>query len=421
MRITSSKLRCGAIICCGSCFILLCRSALFDAKVWTSWSILKERFSEGNLKQTQISHAELREILMLKRVRHLQSSCKRADIGAYRFNFKQVSEIFYVDTKSNLSYCKVPKAGSSFMTDIFLVLNNDRHNITKYADKNSELVDQMFELSRSQVHTIGNKKLHTTSLITDEQQSKTMTLIISRDPYSRLFSAYVDKFYLLGHVKSAREISQRRLSCGYNVTFQEFLDYVISKAYGGYQIDRHWAPVYLLCHACDVRYDVVATTQTLSADVEHILDYINVTDSTKNNLIKLTHNKYDNKTVISLIDTYIKLWEKNKKVCPEFREYLPKIWKSLQIQGKLKSEISFPTLEFSRLIKKEANISHFTNVFLHYVSKYKVSSEERTFQRRKALVDAFRTVKKTTIRKIQELYKLDFLLFEYDTSPPNTI
>jgi chondroitin 4-sulfotransferase 11 len=400
---------------------------VLDANLWTSWNLFKEKLSDGtsNLKQTHISHAELWKKMMLKRVRHLQSSCEKADTEEYRFSFNQVSEIFYVDKKSNLSFCKVPKAGSSFMTDIFLVLDNDGHNLSRRFNKSLELVDETFELTRSRVHVIGNKKLATTSLVTDKNQSKTLNLIVSRDPYSRLFSAYVDKFYLIGHVKSAREISQRKgkigSSCGYNVTFQQFLDYVIEKAYGGYQINRHWAPVYLLCHACDVRYDVVGTTQTLSADVEHVLDFINVTDSTKNSLIKLIHDKYDNKTVISVVDTYIKIWKQNKNLCPDFREYLSKIWNSLQIQGKLKFEIPFPSQEFLRLIRKKANISQFTNVFLHYVSKYKVNSNERKFQRRKSLVDAFRPVKKSTISQIQELYKLDFVLFDYDKSPPRTI
>jgi chondroitin 4-sulfotransferase 11 len=395
-----------------------------DANVWTLWNIFEEEMHMGNLiKQSQIFPAFRKK--MLKRVRHLQSACERADIGAYRFNFSQVSDIFYVDTNSNLSYCKVPKAGSSFMTDIFLVLDNDRQKPTKYWNRSSEIVDQMFELNRDHVHVIGNQKFETRSLLTNKKQSKTLNLIITRDPYSRLFSAYVDKFYLLGIVESAREISQKRgkkiTSCGYNVTFQEFLDYVISKAYGGYKINRHWAPVYLICHVCDVRYDVVGTTRTLSADVELVLNYINVTDSTKTNLIKLIHDKYNQTIVISLLDAHVNKWKENKKLCPDFIEYLSKIWNSLQIQGKLKFDVPFPSHEFSGLVREKGNISQFTNVYLHYMSKYKLSSEEGKFQRRKSLVDAFRLVKKTTINKIQELYKLDFLLFKYDKSPPTTI
>ncbi|XP_061174435.1 uncharacterized protein LOC133183501 [Saccostrea echinata] len=164
-----------------------------------------------------MSPKELREQQLKKRVQHLRSTCKSADINRYNFDFRQVSENFYGNKEANLSYCKVPKAGSSFMTEIFLVLEKDR----------AQSVDEIFEISRSHVHAIGNKKLSTSALI-KEKQPNSVTLIVSRNPYSRLYSAYVDKFYLFGLVKAAREISdnngKRRLSCGYNVTFQEFLD-----------------------------------------------------------------------------------------------------------------------------------------------------------------------------------------------------
>ncbi|XP_062577765.1 carbohydrate sulfotransferase 14-like [Saccostrea cucullata] len=301
MRIKAYKVCCCVSIFCGSCLILFAfRSTIFVGKVWNSFNILNQKYHVDKSKYVQMSPTQLREQRMQKRVQHLRSTCKLADINRYNFDFRQVSENFYGNKEANLSYCKVPKAGSSFMTEIFLVLEKDR----------VQSVDEIFEISRSHVHVIGNRKLSTSALI-KTKQSNSVTLIVSRNPYSRLYSAYVDKFYLFGLVKEAREISKksgkRSLSCGYNVTFTEFLDYVISKAYGGYQINRHWAPVYLLCHACDVRYDIVSKTDSLSADIEYVLDNINISYETRNKLIKLIHNKIDNKSVISLLNTYITL------------------------------------------------------------------------------------------------------------------
>jgi hypothetical protein len=98
---------------------------------------------------------------MLERVRHLQSSCKslkRANISAYRFSSKQTYQMYYMDEKSNLSYCKVPKIGSSFMTDIFLVLDKDRERLTKYSNKSSESVHQILELDRESLHIVAKHK-----------------------------------------------------------------------------------------------------------------------------------------------------------------------------------------------------------------------------------------------------------------------
>lgn len=371
-----------------------------------------------------MSPSELRKSQMLKRVHALQTTCKETDLKAYKFEFYQVTSRFYVDTNANLSYCKVPKAGSSFMTEVFFALDKDRNNQNGTSISKSKSVDDIFEMSRRIVHAIGNNKLQTTPLLRDDD-TKTTALLVSRDPYSRLYSAFIDKFYLFGLVKASVEISKskkKRISnCGYDVTFQEFLDYVMKNAYGGYPINRHWAPVYLLCHACDVRYDVVSKMDTLSSDMENILDNINVSYSMRQSLINVIQSKYDNKSAISLIQTYMKFWKQYEKLCPKLIDYLLKIWKSFKIQGKLKSDVPFPKRRFSNAIKKGTNSDGVIDLFLEYMTKYKLSARERRLQRRSYLVKAYAEVSDTTIGKIQELYELDFRLFQYDTSPPTTI
>lgn len=102
-------------------------------------------------------------------------------------------------------------------------------------------------------------------------------------------------------------------------------------------------------------------------------------------------------------------------------EYLSKIWKSFKIQGKLRIDLLFPKRKFAKAIKGEININEVIAIFLEYMTKYKLTSGERKLQRRRALVKAFSTVSEETIIKIQELYKLDFMLFQYDTSPPTVV
>lgn len=160
---------------------------------------------------------------------------------------------------------------------------------------------------------------------------------------------------------------------------------------------------------------------TLSNDMESILDYTNVSYSTRSSLINIIHRKYENKTAISLINVYIKSWNQYKKLCTDFLEYLSKIWKSFKIQGKLRIDLPFPKRKFAKAIKGEININEVIAIFLEYMTKYKMTSGERKLQRRRALVKAFSTVSEETIIKIQELYKLDFMLFQYDTSPPTVV
>ena len=65
-------------------------------------------------------------------------------------------------------------------------------------------------------------------------RESTLKVMTAHDPYSRLFSAFVDKYLLLGRLARKLAIHLKRgfkdgrnSYCWYDFTFQEFLDYVV--------------------------------------------------------------------------------------------------------------------------------------------------------------------------------------------------
>ena len=114
-------------------------------------------------------------------------------------------------------------------------------------------------------------------------------LIFVRHPFERLVSAYHDKFangnsstvYQLGIgtqiIRKYRPgASQLSLKNGHDVTFPEFVTYVIDEwTSGRRQLDVHWRPMIDLCLPCSMEYDIVGKFETLYQDVEFLLRKLN--------------------------------------------------------------------------------------------------------------------------------------------------
>ena len=149
-------------------------------------------------------------------------------------------------------------------------------------------------------------------------QTYTKFLIV-RHPFSRLFSAYKDKFvvafqygdrmadkiirqnYLSNMTQTSIVQMRQELKRGGNeltsglsdnivkqlrrldskagnfkITFLEFLNFLISKkGPNGFTVgDDHFDPVYIVCNPCAIRYDIIAKFETLLNDSNLILNYV---------------------------------------------------------------------------------------------------------------------------------------------------
>ena len=254
-----------------------------------------------------------------ERKRILAESCKRTDIfRSYNFTSERSKEKFYVSASANITNCVVPKAGSWFISKLFL----HTIGVTERDDMHERCFSnfgQHWPLSNS--------------------ANTALKFMVTRDPYSRLYSVYVDKYFLHHHEIEKRHYSPKAFVvdgevCGYNITFQDFLDYSLDIAFETKNpINRHWSPLYLLCRPCEVEYHVIAKQETLSRDLRYIIEHMDITLDAKTKF----HEKLSPHTICD--DIHVNHFP---NLCPSKMAYLYRAWESCKIRGFISSDAVFP-------------------------------------------------------------------------------
>jgi len=147
------------------------------------------------------------------------------------------------------------------------------------------------------------------------------SLIIGRNPFERLVSAYRDKIYgaLPGtfHDKMRRTITHtyrnvnvpkgKKLPAGFIPTFKEFVRYIVDENFKQNTPEMHWAPVYSFCNPCQVNFNSIAKFETLSDDTDFILKKINAADVD----IEKKNSAKDGKSSHEVTRTYLRELTKN--------------------------------------------------------------------------------------------------------------
>ena len=97
-----------------------------------------------------------------------------------------------------------------------------------------------------------------------------------RDPYERLFSGYIDKFFSpcirTGEERKIIKLfrtDKTTTACHAGLSFTEFLLYVTNK--GSMTVDRHYNRQYQVCLPCQADIDYIGKVETFQQDAEYIL------------------------------------------------------------------------------------------------------------------------------------------------------
>ena len=328
---------------------------------------------------------------------------------------KRVFFLYQYSSRYNIRFCNVPKAGCSFLTQVFGIL--------RYGSNAS---NEVFSMKRMDVHVSGKLKGANHLYFSKTSRRHPRTILVSRDPYSRLFSAFIDKIFVplmyrdaVRIVQTQRKVNQTNVVCANDISFENFLTYVVDNVRSGRDLDPHWTPIFSLCKPCDTSAFSLIKQETFTNDVEYVLKLVGISDDEFDVISDALRDHRIETTIPSLVATVTTLAEKGKtfKRCMDRIEVARRIWASFQIQGYIKDGIPFPAKTIDTIEK--ANSSEFlTDVILDTIKKHPMSPNEVKLQRRRALVKAFDGLSKDIIDKVKELYKQDFILFDYSFDPP---
>uniref|UniRef100_A0A3Q1FVN3 Carbohydrate sulfotransferase n=1 Tax=Acanthochromis polyacanthus TaxID=80966 RepID=A0A3Q1FVN3_9TELE len=205
------------------------------------------------------------------RRRLLAEVCSKyqADVSQQPVSKRQVSRI-YVEDRSRLLYCEVPKVGCSNWKRVLMVLSGATASAIRDIPHNAaHKANHLRRLDSYDPDGIAQRLL-----------SYTKVLFV-REPLERLVSAFRDKFEnpeSYYHSRFGRAIISRyrvnatltALRSGDNVTFIEFIQYLLDdrRPVG---MDIHWQPVSQLCNPCLLSYDFIGRFEVMVEEANFLL------------------------------------------------------------------------------------------------------------------------------------------------------
>ncbi|KAK6195293.1 hypothetical protein SNE40_000754 [Patella caerulea] len=318
---------------------------------------------------------------------------------------------------ANLSYCVVPKAGCTFWKRIFRFLNGDTGN--------SDIISP-FKINRMIVHYGSYKHMGRLSFsnMTDRYfLSNTNRLVVARDPYSRLWAVYLDKFFLPDFWRSHGQVIIRkrmkepwglkgqRKVCADDISFQEFISYVIATESRGYGGNEHWVPINRLCNPCKFNPDYVSTMETFTRDAKYILRKVGLESVLKNQ----PHSYLKDEIHMLIKYNFQLLKEKFNKKCTNLLTLCKRLWAVFQMNGFISPNDPFPEVIEFRPSLVDAQL--FCDEVIKKVRAHKISNSERWKQKRDAMEAAYRKLPLSLLRMIPYIYEHDFRLFGYRPYP----
>ncbi|XP_055872583.1 uncharacterized protein LOC106051645 [Biomphalaria glabrata] len=349
------------------------------------------------------------------RVQHLHTQCdaspdKMVGLSSESWAYGRIE----INKNSNYLYCPLLKVGSTFFRRVFYTMRERKQLLNPYIVP----INQALGAKRMVLEQI--LPLH--SQATQAFLNGSTSVIFVREPFSRILSGYVDKLFApnpyfwsqIGkHIISKyRPVAKiRQLMCGHDVTFAEFIEYLIEgELTNDTHRDAHFTPTYDQCKPCQINYTVVGKMETFQTDVAFTLAQLgyNVSQEKLKQWAKdATHDAILDSTVSPFS------WKFTVKKCMPWHEGLKRIWRKLQIRGIISIEEKFPWSP--EISEKSITVRMFTE----RVKKLNSQADKSKLKKQKidVLAQAFSTVKREQLMKLVDIFKPDFQLFQYDMYP----
>ena len=382
---------------------------------FASLNVFSDKLTTNDLlRDAEVSRIEkATETEQFRRIHHLHSAC--ADSSLFEpitIKAKRTPQ-YYFSEKYNFSYCKVPKIGCSFWTQTFAVLKNG-----------SQVARSVFNVPRPYIHRLlgPQYRLRYHSSVRKGSSS----VLTARDPYTRLYSAYVDKIFLslfpmevINIKKGLHNVSKHGLNCANNVSFKDFLKSIVNASFQGKPVNRHWAPISSLCDLCNENVFAIVKQETFTADIEYTLRKLEVAEDEFKVIQDALREHTGDRAVPAIIEEVL-TYGFQRIICKTGMEMARDLWKTFQIQGYLRDDIPFP--EHLVTSRTGTVTSEFlTELVLRTIRDNPLTSKQANDQRHRALVNAYANIDVETLDALVDIYKLDITLFDYSVEPPSGV
>ena len=353
---------------------------------------------------------------MVDRLKYIREICNNEAVQSFKtmFQLKAYQSTLFTVNGTGICACKVPKASSTFFGKVLLLLRD--RNKTK-------------EIKRLSGFDIHGRMFSTYGETCDTGLGP--SFFVSRNPYTRLFSGYIDKIfipkfwklalslsYFMNDIRKTQNIrvseySEKEIAKGNcykdDVSFEMFLRYVADTK----QMDPHFTPVTMLCDPCKHNYTAIIKQENMKEETMYMLERFGVEHEVQSDIEPLLEEELVERSVQNLLDTVRMIIHSAETMhgCKTPLFVYLRVWQAMQILGYVDMAEPFPAGVFSEGLKGAyKKLKQHGIVFLN--------STQRKTQRQEYLKLSYQSVSFKILKRIQRLFQLDFLMFDYNITPP---
>ncbi|KAH9498135.1 hypothetical protein Btru_008341 [Bulinus truncatus] len=339
---------------------------------------------------------------MARRLNHTRTMCEYLKVP------NDVETDIYSLPQFNLSYCKVPKAGCTYWEQLFSFLNKNPLQISLLG------IRTPFQISRYDIRYTSHLNLPRKNFKSPEDQLEVMKsarVLFVRHPLERLWSCYLEKFFLIDFWTSAAlsmKTTGADIRCPRSVTFREFIEYSLPL------FNEHWAPITELCNPCVFQPNIIGHVETMRDDIHFILtqaklDWIL---SEQDRISREENQMLD--MIIYNYQIHSINWYNFYHRCLSQKDLAAKLWDVFKKVGYLSSHAALP------VNLTDYNQTTIIRELKSQYRKYPLASVHGRAQQLKMMKRDYDALPKPLMVKILEKYSTDFVLFGYDASVPTS-
>ena len=315
-----------------------------------------------------------------------------------------------------LLYCPMEKVGTTFWRRVLYMLTAPDGQ--RFKNPYDVPIDKALK----------SDKLYTVSVRTVAQgflKSNSFNFLVVRDPFSRLFSAFVDKlvppnpYYWKAFGSKAitafrKNANLRSKLYGHDVTFPEFVKHVTTSEKTKRNLDAHYISTFSSCKPCESNYNYIGKMETFKTDALFILNKVGMNSTVEflsegNTFKDLTMDDAITDSIYSPFS-----WRKKILEVISWDKALRRVWLKLQMRGIIaRSE----TFESYVTVSEADNMT--AEQFIDKARKAHAVSKPETLkqQKQEVLREAFMMLHFDDLVAFRNAFKYDFQLYGYNDSP----